>query len=166
MDDRLIDEYIAASLKDIVAEDAAVPAAAPVVQQNYNLEEGTGGLIVAVTSLRGLRSVPRATVSVFTGDIDNRNEIHRELTDESGRTTVIKLKTKNRELSEIQGASKIPYLTYNVSVTANGFKEQINMGLPIFDGVVSIQNVDLTSVSAAGDMEGPIIYDETQDYNL
>lgn len=171
MDDRLIDEYIRASLKDIEGIEnvvkpaiAATPETAP--KNPVDSEENMGGLIVAVTTLRGLREVSGAEVTVFTGTPNARQIVHRELTDDSGKTDVIPLKTKSRTLSETEGSTEVPYLTYNVSVLADGFVEQMNLGLPIFEGVVSIQNVDLTSKSASNGNPGPIIFDVSQSYNL
>lgn len=159
--DRMIDEYIAAAQADI-EKPQAVAAAAPAEEEGDYM----GGLLVAVTTLRGTRPVPEARIEVFTGDINNRTTIHRETADESGRTKVIPLKTKSRTLSESPGPVSPPYLTYNVSVMADGFAEQINMGVPIFEGVVSIQNVDMTSLGALDGETGPIVNDVQTGYNL
>lgn len=163
--DRMIDEYI----KEMQADIAPNEAVAAMASTDSAAEDGgeyMGGLLVAATTLRGTRPVPGAVVEVFEGEINNRTTVHRETADESGRTKVIPLKTKSRDLSEAPGQLLPPFITYNVSVTADGFAEQINMGVPIFEGVVSIQNVDMTSLGALDGKIGPIINDAPSGYNL
>ncbi len=127
---------------------------------------GEGSITVRVTTLKGLYPVENATVTVFTGDGTERNEYASMLTDQSGRTETIKLPAPNKQLSETAGASSQPYSRYNVSVTADGYLENIHLNIPVFDGVISVQTADLLSVAAAGENLNARIFDESRRYEL
>ena len=127
---------------------------------------GEGGLIVRVTTLKGLYPVEGAAVTVYTDDGTERTEYASMTTDESGKTETIQLAAPNKLLSESAGASAQPYSRYNISVLANGYIENIHMNVPVFDGVVSVQTADLLSVAAAGDNLEPRVFDESRRYEL
>lgn len=131
-----------------------------------NLSSGSGGLLVNVTTLKGLYPVKGAVVTVFSGDVNNMQVIDSRVTDQSGRTSVFVLSAPERSLSETAGASEKPYASYNVSVKADGYIEQINLNVPVFSGVLSLQSVDLLLLAAAGDNLNPRIYDGTVNYEL
>ena len=128
-------------------------------------DKPSGGLIVSVTSLRGFYGVPDAEVTVFTGGIDEKNIIDSDVTDSSGRTKKFILDTESKTLSGSAGAIKKPYSEYNISVVANGYAEQINMDIPIFEGVTTVQQVGLTSKSADGGNSRIVVYEKPH-FNL
>lgn len=131
-----------------------------------NLSSSSGGLLVNVTTLKGLYPVKGAVVTVFSGDVNNMQVIDSRVTDQSGRTSVFVLSAPERALSETAGASEKPYASYNVSVKADGYIEQINLNVPVFSGVLSLQSVDLLLLAAAGDNINPRVYDSAINYNL
>lgn len=136
------------------------------MDENLN---SNGGLIVSVTTLRGIKGVPDAKVTIFTGTPENYEIIAEDVTDSSGKTGTFLLPTKEKALSEQAdtGALKtIPYSLYNVAVSADQYAKQLNLNIPIFSGVTTLQNMDITSLSTYGDKDKPIIVDEMPKFNL
>lgn len=143
-----------------------IPAAAEVMPSESNYSDGEGGLAVNVTTLRSLYPVKGATVTVFTGSNDNRTIIVTDITDESGKTGVFKLETPPKQASQTADSGQIPYTNYNISITADGYIDNIRMNVPVFSGVVSVQAVDLTPIAAAGKNTAPQMFDENSNYEL
>lgn len=129
-------------------------------------ETDKGGLIVDVTSFRGLYPIKNAIVKIFTGEMTNMNIVDSDTTDENGKTKEFVLTTPNVSLSLDSTNKLIPYSSYGISVTADGYVEHINLNVPIFAGVTSIQNVDLLPVSASNNNGKAEIIDEYRNYNL
>lgn len=147
---------------------SAVPANAPIdnVEKNPQDHNATGKLQIIVSSAEGYFRVPNAEVTVFSDDIDQPKILYTLKTDESGQTTAVELKTKEKQFSESANADKTPYLTYNIRVLADGYVEQFHLNIPVFSGVTTLQKAELTGIGAYGDRIGPIIVDEKYDYNL
>ncbi len=136
------------------------------MDENLN---NTGGLIVSVTTLRGIKGVPDAKVTVFTGTPENFEVIAEDVTDSSGKTGTFLLPTKEKTLSEQPDNSALrvrPYSLYNVAVLADGYVRQLNLNIPVFSGVTTLQNMDITSLSAYNRANEPIIEDEMPQFNL
>lgn len=133
---------------------------------NNNFEDGVGGLQVNVTTLRRLYPVSGANITVFTGTPESRTVIETDVSDSSGKSGVFTLATPAKVFSESAEPAERPYATYNVAVSADGYVERINMNVPVFSGVVSVQGVDLTPIAAAGSNTAPQIMDGAADYNL
>ncbi|MCQ2440321.1 MAG: carboxypeptidase-like regulatory domain-containing protein [Clostridia bacterium] len=129
-------------------------------------DQNTGELTVNVTTLRGLYPVVGAVVTIFKGNYDNMEVLHTAVTDQSGRTPSFRLATPPKSYSESAGESRLPYAEYNISVKSDGYVEQINMNVPVFPGVKSVQTADLVLVSAAGNNKSPAIFDESNSYDL
>ena len=159
MDEKLIEKY----KKELIemSKRATLPAVAEVTD-----ETPKGKLSVWVTTYKGLKGIENAEVSVFTGSIENRNVIDSDITNSSGRTKEFVLGTKPKNLSNSENQDKKPFSTYSIYVKADGFVEQAHLNIPIFEGVTSIQNVDLITFSANNDSDTPRIIDETPYYNL
>ena len=78
---------------------------------------------------------------------------------------VFKLETPSAELSETPDSVQKPYATYSVVIDAEGFLRHINLGIPVFAGINSVQDVVLTSPSAANGADEIVVPDES-DYDL
>ncbi len=141
----------------------AVPTAATAENETAR---GSGGITVRVTTLKGLYPVPDATVTVYSGQGENKTVLDTSTTDESGKTPVFRLETPSKALSESAGALELPYANYNISVAADGFVEHISLNVPVFPDVVSVQTVDLMQAAASGGNMAPQITDEGQKYEL
>ncbi len=159
--DRYIDEmqkmYKIAKAKDPNYVTAATTPALP----------GTGYLVMQVTTMRSTYPVQGAKVTVYQGDYADGNIVAQETTDENGKTKPIPLATPAKGLSEQpEDESTQVYSSYNVLVDADGYVKTINKNLPVFDGVTSLQAVDLLPVSAAGGNTETRVTDEYRDYSL
>lgn len=143
--------------------DALPPQSTPAV----DFEDGTGGIVVNVTTLRGLYPVKNALVTVFTGSGDGTTVIETDVTDESGKSGVFNLKTPPAyESQQAENGGVIPYASYNISVRSDGYVEQIAMNVPVFSGVISVQGIDLIPIAAAGGHTNPQIINEGNNYDL
>lgn len=162
MDSELIKKYTDEMFK---MRARAVPAAAMNIARP-DAERSNGGVTVRVTTLRGLYPVEGATVTVYSGEEGDRTVYGTAVTDQSGKTPVFTLETPSKALSQSAGADEKPYSTYNISVTADGFVEHISRNVPVFPDTLSVQTVDLMSISASGGNNSPQITDEGQKYEL
>lgn len=101
-----------------------------------------GYLIVNVYSDSIANPVKNATVTISK----NGATINTQMTDESGKTNIIPLDTVDKIYSEEEQYKTRPYETYDILVTALGLTKTTIEGVPIFDGITSIQNIYMTSV--------------------
>lgn len=158
MADKTAEEY-AKELMDFYSR------AKPVSQEDI-LPEDTGGILVIATTLKGLYPVEGALVTVFTGENSERVVVETSVTDQSGRSSVIRLPAPPKYLSESAGSPERPYSEYNISVVADGYIEQIMLGVPVFSGVISIQKADLVPIAAASRDKGPTVIREGGRFEL
>ncbi len=130
-------------------------------------EDGTGGIVVNVTTLGRLYPVKNALITVFTGEPQNMTVVETDITDESGKTGIFNLKTPSAaESQQAENGGALPYARYNISVRSDGYVEQIAMNVPVFSGIISVQSIDLLPMAAAGQNTSPQIIQEGNDYNL
>ncbi len=160
MENDLIEKY----KQEMLNMKSRATAAAPAV--GVPSSDGVGSLVVNVTTLDQLYPVSGAVVSVFVGRDNERTEVDRDISDESGRTKLFNLSSPPKANSESAENTQPTYSLYNIAVTADGFIEQIYYGIPIFSGVTSIKVADLISLSVAGGNTSPQVFEETVDYNL
>lgn len=160
LDKKLIEKYE----KEMMQMYATAQTTASDVQYTKeNNDDSTGGIIVSVTTARGLYPVVGAVVTVFSG---GEQVIDSDKSDESGKTKLFVLSTPSKSLSENAGESERPYAVYNISVEADGYVKQEFMNVPVFSGVTSLQNADLFSMTAAGDNTESQVFNEGRDYDL
>ena len=116
-----------------------------------NQDNHFGRLLVSVTTTLGAIPLEGAQVLIFeNGDDPNeRNVLYSLRTDESGQTPRVLLPTKSGALSETPGTA-LPYLAYTVSVRKSGYYSAEETNVPIFEGVTSIQPMDLIPLSEYG----------------
>lgn len=143
-----------------------IPEIAPPtdISEQLNEEKSYGTLTVNVSSTRGLFPVEGAEVSVFYGPYENYLLVGEAQTDESGKA-VFRLEAPSAELSETPDSVQKPYATYSVVIDAPGYLRHINLGVPVFAGINSVQDVVLTSASAGNGSEDIVVPDES-DYDL
>ncbi len=152
--------------KAVAAQAEILPAPTVVVTDSLAETDGSGGLLVNVTTLRGLYPVDGALVTVFTGERSNMQIVEIDTTDESGKSKTFILSAPPRAQSQQESDNKKPYSSYNVSVRSDGFVEQIAMNIPIFSGVVSMQSIDLVKNTVAGKNTSPQIIEGGNNYEL
>lgn len=130
------------------------------------VSDETGSIIAIVTTIRDIYPIENAKVTIFKGDIDNKEIVEVVYTDESGRTRQINLKTPSKSLSEKPGAEGAVYSVYNMLVSADGYVDNIHLNIPVFSGVTSLQKANLISLATAGENAKPQIFDESENYDL
>ncbi len=142
------------------------PAVAPVYHSNSENMEGTGELRIRVTSVRGLYPVKNARITVFTGDVGNMAVVAEGTTDQSGASPTFSLPAPASSLSDSPDPASRPYALYNILTEADGFRETYNYNAAVFDGVTSLQTVELIPLTDDPKLNGPIIIDEYEEYPL
>lgn len=110
-----------------------------------NHESGTGWLQVKVVSANGAFGVEDAQVLIFGFDEEGRDTgvIYSLRTDQSGLAPKIALSTPPRALSLTPEEDGVPYATYHVKVSKDNYNSVEITNVPVFDGVTSLQRVNL-----------------------
>lgn len=123
-------------------------------------EENTGYLKVQAFSAGGAFPVEGAVVTVQDSE---GNSVASLRTDRSGLTTLLSLPAPSATLSQTpENGGTIPYSTYTVRARKDGFYPVEDYFVPIFDGITSIQKVNLiptTEFSPLGPEARPQIVD-------
>ena len=106
---------------------------------------GTGFLVVQVTTANTAIPLAGAAVSV-SGTENGRTDVLYELTTgNDGKTPRDALPAPVRADSQ-RPSSVPPFSTYKISVVLEGYEQAIYNEVPIFDGVVAMQQADLIPV--------------------
>lgn len=113
---------------------------------------GTGFIRVRVSAANGALPVSGASVIIIE-DLEggeSGNITATLVTDTSGLTPTVSVSAppKSYSLSPTSGGK--PYSTVNISISADGYYPVENVGVPVFDGTVSQQNVNLLPISDDG----------------
>lgn len=121
---------------------------------------GTGELIVSVTTGRGTMPVAGAKVTVVTPTKSGNKIMAQVTTDNSGRTENISLPAPVRAFplypEPIGGGDQSAI--YTVVVDAPGYVTTINKEVAVFDGVTSVQRIDMmVAMAADGDVQPRVI---------
>ena len=109
-----------------------------------------GFLIVNARTALGALPVGGAAVHVTGTDTDLT-----VLTDPSGVSEKMRLPAPPVENSLTATPEGLPYATYDVSVSADGYYTALSRAVPVFPGIVSVQNVNLIPVAGYGMSEVP-----------
>jgi len=116
--------------------------------------DAIGFLIVQTLTANGALPVENATVYVYSygegDDVDSSRALYTLKTDGFGRTEKVALGAFDKELS-LTPEDKKPYTTYNVVINADGFYESERINIPVFQGITSLQAVDLIPLSEYSD---------------
>lgn len=109
---------------------------------DMNSTIGTGYLIVRVSTASGAIPVSEATVAIRSGngkEWGDKGAVVQILhTDRDGNTPRLALPAPPRTNST-QPGSMVPYASYQIDVSADGYYRQYFTGVPVYDGVTSIQ---------------------------
>ena len=121
-----------------------------------------GYLRVKTTTGRG--SIPLENVQVTVSCYKN-GEYHLAgsfLTDSSGQTEIITLQAPPKSTSE-KPDIRYPSALYDVSIKADGYYDVHSRDVPVFEGITSLQNVDLVPVSTGySSSDGETIYNNSE----
>ena len=113
-------------------------------EENTQQYTGTGFLIVNVVSANEALPIKDAQIYIRGNDEQNKNEFFELTTDESGLTKVLSLKTPPKELSLTPG-NPAGYSSYNIYVNVPDYYPREFTSIPIFDGVTSLQRINLVA---------------------
>jgi hypothetical protein len=109
--------------------------------------ESIGYLVVSVTTANGALPVADALVLVYEGaNGEGADAVYTLRTDKMGKTQRVALKALPAELSQNYG-SKNNFKTYSVYTYADGYYYNTYTSVPIFQGITSIQPVELIPLS-------------------
>ena len=104
--------------------------------------DAVGFLQIQATTARNVLPVENAAVSVV-GEVDGKPVLYRTVfTDNSGFSPIMSLPAVSANLS-LTPEAEIPYITYTIRVTKDGFYPVENTKVPIFEGITSRQPVYL-----------------------
>ncbi|MBO7217607.1 MAG: hypothetical protein J6V50_02800, partial [Clostridia bacterium] len=84
---------------------------------------------------------------------------------QSGKTELFALPAPPRSLAEDKENVKPTYATYNILTEADGFLPTLNMAAAVFDGVTSIQNVNLIPKTPYNEFDQNV-FTENNNYDL
>ena len=111
-----------------------------------NKMDATGYLIARVTTALGAIPLKEATVTIRNergGDGAGRGGVIKVVTtDRDGNTPRVALPAPPRANSTSPGAS-LPFASYSVDVEAEGYYRQFFTGVPVYEGITSIQPANL-----------------------
>ena len=126
---------------------------------------GAGYLIIKVATASGAIPIEGATVILRGAEDQNEQVMLSLITDKDGLTSRISLPAPSREDSR-SPKIKHPFATYNLDVFKAGYYPQYYQNVPVFDGIVALQNANVVPVSEGGEkspyfLDGQI-FDEYQ----
>lgn len=122
---------------------------------------GTGTLKVQVYIAKGAIPLQDAAVYVTKEFNGSPRVFFSGTTDADGIVAGIQLPAPPRQESQ-QPEEVPPYATYNIYVDAAGYRPEEFKGVPIFDGVQSIQPVNMTPANGA-DLPAEVTVEEEPD---
>ena len=116
--------------------------------EQFQLENPASGTIkTQVFTARGTYPVEQAQVDLYKVFPDGDYLISRQYTDRSGQVNPVTVPVYQRSLSESPGDST-PYVSYRIAVTHPGFADVVIEQVPVFEGVTSLQSVNLIPMAA------------------
>ncbi len=116
--------------------------------EQFQLENPALGTIkTQVFTARGAYPVEQAQVDLYKVFPEGDYLISRQYTDRSGQVNPVTVPVYQRSLSESPGDST-PYVSYRIAVTHPGFADAVIEQVPVFEGVTSLQSVNLIPMAA------------------
>ena len=116
--------------------------------EQFQLENPASGTIkTQVFTARGAYPVEQAQVDLYKVFPEGDYLISRQYTDRSGQVNPVTVPVYQRSLSESPGDST-PYVSYRIAVTHPGFADAVIEQVPVFEGVTSLQSVNLIPMAA------------------
>jgi hypothetical protein len=112
--------------------------------QRMNIAQpSVGSLIVNVRYADGAYPVEGAVAEIYKKDEEGLTLIGVLTTNEDGKSAPIIIETPDPALSLSPNPPQKPYTSVTVNVSKEGFYEAQFVDLPVFPGILSIQNVNL-----------------------
>lgn len=129
---------------------------------NSYLDENptVGYMMIETTTAGNLLPVIGSQIVIQKQIGDNMFTLYELTTDVNGQTPKVSLPTPDKALSLYPG-HRAPYASYSVVVKNSKYRDVFDEHVPIFEGVSSIQNVNMIPVGVA-DATYPITVNETE----
>lgn len=108
--------------------------------------QNIGYLVVNVATARGAIPLGGTTVTIFDTTEMPSTLMTSVQTDSSGKTERIPLPAPPRMLSGEPGNAK-PFATYMIQAEKEGYYTVTNNGVPVFEGITSIQPVEMVPLA-------------------
>ena len=108
-------------------------------------QQGTGFLVVQVTTGNSAIPLSGAAVTVSLADAQNTDVLYELTTGRDGKTPRISLPAPSRADSQ-RPATAPPYAAYHIAVSREGYLPTEYNEVPIFDGIIAMQQADLVPV--------------------
>ena len=125
------------------------PAATKGEYEQFQQENPDSGVIkTQVFTARRTYPVENAQVNLYKVFPDGAYLIDSQFTDRSGQVKPVTVPALERCLSEPPG-DPTPYVSYRISVSHPDFMDAVIEQVPVFEGVTSLQAVDLIPAAAA-----------------
>lgn len=140
-----------------VRETPAVDPLRDFLTQNPNF----GTLLFQVTSGQGAFPIAGAKVVITKNLTDGHSLSITTSTDESGKTEEFSLPAPNKSLSQSPGGKDV-FAIYDAVITSPGYVTVVVREIPIFDGITTIQPVNLSPDLNGEGMEEPETIKDTE----
>lgn len=125
------------------------PAATKGEYKQFQQENPDSGVIkTQVFTARRTYPVENAQVNLYKVFPDGAYLIDSQFTDRSGQVKLVTVPALERSLSETPG-DPAPYVSYRITVSHPDFMDAVIEQVPVFEGVTSLQAVDLIPAAAA-----------------
>lgn len=122
-----------------------------------------GWLQIITRSAGNARAISGVSVLVTNGTEQQLHLRHTAVTNESGETEKISLPVPAASLSLDSSETRKPYSTYDVSVYADGYYQQISEDVPVFAGTTSRQIFAMIPLpSYLQESPEPIVYQNNE----
>lgn len=102
-----------------------------------------GTLALRVTLGGGAYPVADAVVRIYGSDDDNADVVFSLMTDTDGKTEGVRLPTPKKSLSLVPDPEEIPYSTYTVEITKEGFYPLTITDVTMFPGIFTTLPVNM-----------------------
>ena len=126
---------------------------------------GTGYLVVQVTTGNSAIPLQGAAVTVTQTGEGGTDVLYELTSGRDGKTPLISLPAPSRTDSQ-RPATAPPYATYHIAVSLAGYQSNEYNEVPIFDGIIAMQQADLVPVPEnrypdGFTQKGPTLFENT-----
>ena len=116
-------------------------------------QSGGGNLVFLISTARGAIPLEGARISLYNyikEEMPHRGDIqYSTVSGSDGKTRSIRLSAPPKDES-LQPSKRLPYATYNAQIELEGYFTQYYVAIQVFDGVTSVQSVNLVPLPENG----------------
>lgn len=116
----------------------------------------SGTLAIRTYTAGGALPIRGSVVRIRGANEENRFVEYSLITDLDGITEIITLPSPARRYSLSPNAAEIPYASYDIEVSAEGYYTKRISDIAIFSGINSVQPISMIPLPVRGDVSYPI----------